>query len=104
MRHLSHKPLDTDIDSDAPNPGFMQTRRNLFALIGGSAALAFGLLGADSALAQKKTSKKVAKYQDHPNNGKDCDDCRYFRKPHSCQLVAGKISPHGWCSFFAQKT
>lgn len=53
--------------------------------------------------AQSKTDKKTAKYQDHANKGQECDDCRYFRPPHSCQLGEGQISAHGWCSFFLKK-
>lgn len=82
------------------------SRRRLLSTFAGSAAIAgtaltIGLGGV--AEAQSKTSKKIAKYQDHPNKGQDCDDCRFFRPPHSCQLVEGNINPHGWCSFFAKK-
>jgi High potential iron-sulfur protein len=82
------------------------SRRRVLSTFAGSVAIAgtaltIGLGGV--AEAQSKTSKKIAKYQDHPNKGQDCDDCRYFRPPHSCQLVEGNISRHGWCSFFAKK-
>lgn len=64
----------------------------------------FAFVRSDAADAQTKTPKSVAKYQDKPNNGQKCADCRFFQPPKSCQLVAGDISPNGWCSFFAKKT
>jgi hypothetical protein len=81
------------------------SRRHFFPLaIGSSAAIALALFGgADAAMAQSKTSQATAKYQDHPNKGQQCSGCNYFRPPHACQLVAGTISPNGWCSFFAKK-
>lgn len=83
------------------------SRRQLFpTLIGGGAifAAAFSLAKTQMAKAQPKASKKTAKYQDHPNKGEQCAICRYFHPPHTCQLVAGNISPNGWCTFFAKKT
>jgi len=83
------------------------SRRRVFrTLIGSAAAVGAGLalVGTQSADAQSKTPKKVAKYQDHPNKGQECSKCRFFVAPNSCQLVSGKISPHGWCSFYAAKS
>lgn len=82
------------------------SRRALFPTMFLSAAAVGAALslGTGMAEAQSKTSKKVAKYQDHPNKGQQCSDCRFFRPPKSCQLVEGDISPNGWCSFFAKKT
>ena len=81
------------------------TRRRLLWTWASAAALGTVLaIGSnDVSHAQSKTDKKTARYQDHPNKGQECDDCRYFRPLHSCQLVEGQISPHGWCSFFAKK-
>ena len=88
-------------------PSGTLSRRELFPrVLGAGAALAAALSLGESrmAQAQTKTSKKVAKYQDKPNKGQKCSDCRFFLAPHSCQLVEGNISPNGWCSFFAKKT
>lgn len=49
------------------------------------------------------TSKKVANYQDHPNDGHHCSGCRNFRPPNSCRIVSGTISPNGWCKFYSSK-
>ena len=89
---------------DGPSVGL--SRRRMFrTLIASAAAIgaAMAFAGPDAADAQSKTPKKVAKYQDHPNKSAKCSDCRFFRPPKSCQLVAGDISPNGWCSFFAKK-
>jgi hypothetical protein len=79
------------------------SRRGLFPALAGAAGALFILLGARRAAAQPKTPKKIAKYQDHPNKGQSCSQCKYFRPPASCQLVAGKIFPTGWCIYFAKK-
>ena len=82
------------------------SRRQLFPSVLGAAAIvaaALSLGKSEMATAQEKTSKKTAKYQDHPNKGDHCTLCRYFRPPHACQLVAGNISPSGWCSYFLKK-
>jgi len=50
-----------------------------------------------------KATQSQANYQDSPKGGQHCELCRYFQKPNSCQLVAGTISPNGWCKFFNAK-
>jgi hypothetical protein len=55
------------------------------------------------ALAAQKLTKTVAKYQDKPKGIQHCSICLQFEPPESCKLVAGKISPNGWCQFFAAK-
>ena len=61
------------------------------------------------ALAAGKTPKATAQYQDHPKNGQHCSQCRFFIPGKGggagqCQLVAGSISPNGWCVFFNPKS
>ena len=46
-----------------------------------------------------KVTKEYAKYQDHPNGDKDCDDCTMWRNGF-CSYVEGKISSEGYCRFF----
>lgn len=69
-----------------------------------AAGAALPLIGGKVAEAQSKVSKKLAKYQDSPENGKHCSECDYFIKPHSCHLVEGTINPNGWCQFFSNKS
>lgn len=79
------------------------SRRDVFRLLTAAAVGGGAISFATLAAAQSKTDKKTAKYQDHPNNGQSCSQCNYFRPPKSCQLVAGDVSPSGWCSFFLKK-
>ena len=82
------------------------------------------------ALGDDKVSKAVAHYQDHPRSGKMCSTCRFFvahaatspgkgmmgsggmmgsrgmmgsggmMHEGSCQVVAGSISPMGYCQLY----
>ncbi|MFL5255808.1 MAG: hypothetical protein ACJ8AI_23500 [Rhodopila sp.] len=54
-------------------------------------------------LAREELSKTEAKYQDHPNGQQRCAICLRFRPPGTCRIVAGSISPTGWCQFFAAR-
>jgi hypothetical protein len=90
-------------DVAAPAASGMSRRRLFQTLVGSAAALGTGLALALPEPADAKTPKKLARYQDHPKGSQHCSECRFFVKPASCKLVAGKISPNGWCSFFAKK-
>jgi hypothetical protein len=75
------------------------SRRRLIGL--GPISLALCLTGTRNGSAeQAKTSQAAAQYQDHPRGGLSCVGCTFFRKPQSCQVVAGDISPNGWCRLF----
>lgn len=80
-------------------------RRRMFT---GAAALA-GLAILPRARAAAKASKASLQYQDHPKDGKDCDDCLQFvpgkspKATGTCKVVDGPISPHGWCLAFVKK-
>ncbi len=76
------------------------SRRTLLANgLAGLVAGATGLVIGQEAEAAKAT-KQQASYQYSPKNNHRCSSCRFFIKPNSCQLVAGTISPNGWCKFF----
>ena len=81
-----------------------RTRRSLLksAALAAGSALAATLLPARPANAQKTPQSSVS-YQDKPNNGQKCADCNFFQAPHACQVVAGEISPNGWCKLFTKK-
>jgi len=55
------------------------------------------------AAAQPKVAKATVQYQDTPKAGHQCSGCSNFVAPGSCKVVAGTISPHGWCSIWTPK-
>ncbi len=57
-----------------------------------------------AAKVQVKTSQQVAGYQNTPSGGNRCGNCVQFQPPAACRLVAGRISPQGWCRLFFPKT
>ena len=69
------------------------------------------LLAASGAACARATklSKAQVQYRDRPHDGKDCDDCVQFVAGEgpgvagSCKVVAGVISPHGYCLAFTPK-
>ena len=78
------------------------SRRDLFR----SAAIAFGgaaLLAESSTPALALVPQKAAGYQDKPKGKQMCSNCGHFKPPSSCDLVAGTISPNGWCNLYSQK-
>ena len=49
---------------------------------------------------QAKISQADAQYQPMPKGMFSCGTCTFFIKPTSCKVVAGTISPTGWCKLF----
>jgi hypothetical protein len=49
---------------------------------------------------QAKISQAEAQYQNTPKGMFSCGVCTFFIKPTSCKVVAGTISPTGWCKLF----
>lgn len=73
--------------------------RQLIVLPALAGMLAAGTIGAEAA-----DNKKQFRYQDKPGpGGKKCAGCRFFKKPHSCSIVHGTISPNGWCIAWAKR-
>ena len=71
-------------------------RRVLISLISSAplAALSFG---------RAKVAQRVAQYQPTPKGGQACAGCNSFMAPNQCKLVAGEISPSGWCGLWTKK-
>jgi len=55
------------------------------------------------AAAQQKMTQAAAKYQNQPKGQQRCEICVNFQPPNQCTIVAGPISPKGWCQFFTAK-
>ncbi|SFQ14661.1 High potential iron-sulfur protein [Nitrosomonas cryotolerans] len=69
--------------------------------------LGTGLLqAADSS----KASKSEMQYRDEPNGKQECSNCIQFipgktsKDDGECKVVAGSISPQGWCNAYAPKS
>ena len=73
------------------------------ALAGVSCVLGIAAPGAP-VRADTKMTQKDAEYQPTPKNGQSCANCEYYQVPSGCKIVLGKVSPQGWCAFFATKT
>jgi hypothetical protein len=77
-----------------------QVLRTGLAFTGGIAAVG---ATAATAQAQEKIDQKVVQYQAQPKDGQKCDQCVNWQPPNACKIVAGSISPNGWCVAFAPK-
>lgn len=72
---------------------------------GVASAAALAAMAAGTARAQTpKIAKSAIMYQDTPKDGHECSMCVNFLPPNACKIVAGDISPHGWCGAFAPKS
>jgi High potential iron-sulfur protein len=65
---------------------------------------------AQQALADNKATKAAMQYRDKPEGNKECSNCIQFipgktpKAMGTCKVVAGKISPRGWCLAYAPKS
>jgi hypothetical protein len=72
------------------------------------AAIGLAAIGAaDRALGQQQPAQKIDQkavmYQPTPKNGQVCAKCVQFEPPNACKVVAGTVSPAGWCMLFSAK-
>ncbi len=79
-----------------------KTRRGILraglTIAAGTAALATRARAQDAKIAQEQVQ-----YQTMPKDGAMCSKCAQFQAPNACAIVAGVISPNGWCVAFAPK-
>lgn len=89
------------------------SRRSLLkgaASLAGIAVAAPLALTSTSAEAGSKVSKAAMQYRDKPNGTKECSTCMQFipgKTPSghgTCKVVAGSISPHGYCIAWTPKS
>ncbi|MBU2755418.1 iron oxidase [Acidithiobacillus sp. CV18-2] len=86
-----------------------QWMKEMAAMAAATAALP--ILGTQFAFAGEgsKESKASVQYQDHPYKQDHCSLCQHFipgatpKAIGSCQVVAGKVSPEGYCLAFYPK-
>ncbi|MDA3920183.1 MAG: high-potential iron-sulfur protein [Salinisphaera sp.] len=92
------------------------SRRNFLKQAGGMAAgvvaipLWFASRQAQAHPAYGHTPKSALQYQDKPKGNQKCSNCSLYipgpsadAKGH-CKVVAGEVSPQGWCSAWAPKS
>src|SRR5579863_5306849 len=77
--------------------------RNVTLAAGGAAVLGTAAPAERAEAADTKVAQKAVAYQDTPKGPQRCDNCTYFEPPASCKVVAGTISPSGWCQLYAKK-
>ena len=51
-----------------------------------------------------KLAQAAVQYQDHPKGVERCSTCMHYNaESNTCELVAGPISPTGWCTIWVKK-
>lgn len=90
--------------------GRRKAMKRMVTLAGGATAAWLIPYTADAASKKYGSTPKAAvHYQDHPQGGHHCSNCMHFipgpsaTAPGHCTVVAGSISPHGWCLAWAPK-
>jgi hypothetical protein len=83
-----------------------QASRRVFLRRAASAAGALGIVAAAQGCATRPPTpgtkpKSEAAYQDQPHGLARCGLCKHFYSPDICEIVAGSVSPQGWCKFYA---
>jgi hypothetical protein len=81
--------------------GMQVNRRKVLISLIASVPLAVPSSG--KAAATGKVAQSAAGYQQAPKGGQACAGCNSFVAPNHCKLVAGEISPSGWCRLWTQK-
>lgn len=90
-----------------PQQRVLSRRAFLEASLTGAVVAGVAGIAADAARAQMRrggtTAKSVARYQNTPNRRRRCSGCVHFLRPNRCAIVAGAISPNGWCRFYERR-
>lgn len=82
------------------------TRRDLmarFALVGAAGVVGVSLISRRAVAATAKLAPGEIGYQGAPKGNARCELCVNWQAPNACKLVAGPISPSGWCGLFVRK-
>ena len=80
--------------------GLVNRRTILISMIGSAPLAALSFRGATAA---GKVPQSAAQYQPTPKGGQACAGCNSFIAASHCKLVAGEISPSGWCRLWTKK-
>ncbi len=85
------------------SPGLSRRDMLLLAMASGG-AIAIGAISVAPAEASTKVSQKAVNYRAKPMGKARCDGCVQWQPPAACKVVAGTISPAGWCTIYAAKS
>lgn len=88
-----------------------QTQRRRLLRRGALALAAIPVLAWPRAACAAGAAKSDFHYQEQPNGDQRCANCRAFLPAPSlsgqadgtCSVVAGPVSPHGWCMAYARR-
>jgi hypothetical protein len=69
----------------------------------GLGMLAVGAVVTRASAQDAKVAQNLVQYQQTPKDGQECDKCVNWVPPNSCKIVAGTISPKGYCIAYAPK-
>ncbi len=87
----------------APDDFHLTRRQALTLVLAGGGALLLAGASAPANAGSSKVSQKAVAYRNRPNGTARCDNCALWQPPASCKVVAGVISPAGWCTIYARK-
>lgn len=104
--NTSHRETNTSLNAEG-----LSRRAAMKRVFITAAGLAVGwsALSARPAQAAGSVPKGAVGYQDKPNGNERCATCSQFvpgktaQAMGSCNVVAGNISPNGWCNVWAAK-
>lgn len=73
---------------------------NAGCVMGAAASLGWATVAAQT---RGKSPQQAAGYQSQGNGNQRCGNCLHFQPPSACRIVAGNISPAGWCRLYAAR-
>ncbi len=76
-------------------------RTGMIIAVGATGVAASGIPTARAE--DEKIAQELVQYQNEPKDGQKCNICAQWVEPNACKIVAGKISPNGYCVAYAPK-
>ena len=72
-------------------------------LVAGAAGVAIATSASSVRAEDEKIAQELVQYQNEPKDGQKCSGCAQWVAPNACKVVAGNISPNGYCVAYAPK-
>ncbi|MDB5481966.1 MAG: high potential iron sulfur protein [Caulobacteraceae bacterium] len=83
------------------------TRRGLVSRLvvaGAGGVVGASLMSRRAAAAPAKLAPNEIGYQASPKGSARCELCVNWQAPNACKVVAGAISPSGWCGLYVRRS